>query len=53
MVETWRSEKGADTSINGIHYFRDLDREEVHTMLLNVKGGDNVGPSMFKDLLCA
>lgn len=34
-----------------MRYFRDLDRKEVHTMLLSVKGGENVGPAMVKDLI--
>ena len=42
--------KGADTGIDGIRYFRDLDRKEVHTMLISEKGGENVGPTMVKDL---
>ncbi len=51
-AQPWQGKKkGADTGIDGIRYFRDLDRKEVHTMLLSVKGGDNVGPAMVKDLI--
>ncbi len=51
-AQPWQGKKkGADTSIDGIRYFRDLDRKEVHTMLISVKGGENVGPAMVKDLI--
>ena len=51
-AQPWQGKKkGADTGIDGIRYFRDLDRKEVHTMLLSVKGGENVGPAMVKDLI--
>ena len=51
-AQPWQGKKkGADTGIDGVRYFRDLDRKEVHTMLLNVKGGENVGPAMVKDLI--
>ncbi len=51
-AQPWQGKKkGADTGIDGIRYFRDLDRKEFHTMLLSVKGGENVGPAMVKDLI--
>ena len=51
-AQPWQGKKkGADTGIDGIRYFRDLDRKEVHTLLLSVKGGENVGPAMVKDLI--
>jgi site-specific DNA-methyltransferase (adenine-specific) len=51
-AQPWQGKKkGADTGIDGIRYFRDLDRKEVHTMLISVKGGENVGPAMVKDLI--
>jgi site-specific DNA-methyltransferase (adenine-specific) len=51
-AQPWQGKKkGADTGIDGIRYFRDLDRKEVHTILISVKGGDNVGPAMVKDLI--
>ena len=51
-AQPWQGKKkGADTGIDGIRYFRDLDRKEVHTVLLSVKGGGNVGPAMVKDLI--
>ena len=51
-AQPWQGKKkGADTGIDGVRYFRDLDRKEVHTVLLSVKGGDSVGPAMVKDLI--
>jgi hypothetical protein len=51
-AQPWQGKKkGADTGIDGIRYFRDLDRSEVHTMLISVKGGENVGPAMVIDLI--
>ena len=51
-AQPWQGKKkGADTGIDGIRYFRDLDRKEVHTVLISVKGGENVGPAMVKDLV--
>jgi Restriction endonuclease len=51
-AQPWQGKKkGADTGIDGIRYFRDLDRKDVHTMLISVKGGENVGPTMVKDLI--
>src|SRR5205823_5464686 len=31
--------KGADTGIDGIKYFRDLDRKEARKIVVSVKGG--------------
>ena len=31
--------KGADTGIDGLKFFRDLDRKEVHKIVVSVKGG--------------
>lgn len=51
-AQPWQGKKkGADTGIDGVRYFRDLDRKEVHTILISVKGGENVGPAMVKDLI--
>jgi site-specific DNA-methyltransferase (adenine-specific) len=51
-AQPWQGKKkGADTGIDGIRYFRDWDRKEVHTILISVKGGKNVGPAMVKDLI--
>jgi DNA modification methylase len=51
-AQPWQGKKkGADSGIDGIRYFRDLDRVEVHTILISVKGGENVGPTMVKDLI--
>ena len=43
--------KGADTGIDGLKFFRDLDKREVRKIIINVKGGENVGPAMVKDLI--
>ncbi|MGI9087347.1 MAG: restriction endonuclease, partial [Chthoniobacterales bacterium] len=43
--------KGADTGIDGVKFFRDLDRKEVRKIIVSVKGGENVGPTMVKDLI--
>jgi DNA modification methylase len=51
-AQPWQGKKkGADTGIDGIRYFRDLDRKEFHTILISVKGGENVGSAMVKDLI--
>ena len=38
--------KGADTGIDGLKFFRDLDKKEVRKIIVSVKGGENVGPAM-------
>ncbi len=43
--------KGADTGIDGLKFFRDLDQKEVRKIIVSVKGGENVGPAMVKDLI--
>ena len=51
-AQPWQGKKkGADTGIDGVRYFRDLDRKEIHTILISVKGGESVGPAMVKDLI--
>ena len=51
-AQPWQGrKKGADTGIDGLRYFRDLDRKEIHTILISVKGGESVGPAMVKDLI--
>ena len=42
--------KGADGGIDGLKFFRDLDKKEVRKIIVSVKGGENVGPAMVKDL---
>ena len=42
--------KGADTGIDGLKIFRDLDKKEVRKIIVSVKGGENVGPAMVKHL---
>ena len=43
--------KGADGGIDGLKFFRDLDKKEVRKIIVSVKGGENVGPAMVKDLI--
>jgi DNA modification methylase len=43
--------KGADGGIDGLKFFRDIDKKEVRKILVSVKGGGNVGLSMVKDLI--
>jgi len=51
-AQPWQGKKkGADTGIDGIKFFRDLDKKEVRTILVSVKGGEHVGPAMVKDLI--
>jgi site-specific DNA-methyltransferase (adenine-specific) len=42
--------KGADGGIDGILFFRS-DRDKTEKALVSVKGGDNVGVSMVRDLI--
>jgi site-specific DNA-methyltransferase (adenine-specific) len=49
--------KGADTGVDGLIYFRDLDPKStkkdptvVRQIIVSVKGGKNVGVSMIRDL---
>ncbi len=48
--ERW-TPKDRESARDLIRYFRDWDRKEVHTILISVKGGENVGPAMVKDLI--
>jgi site-specific DNA-methyltransferase (adenine-specific) len=34
--------KGADTGIDGIKFFRDLDKRDVHKIVVSVKGGEHL-----------
>jgi adenine specific DNA methylase Mod len=43
--------KGSDTGIDGIKYFHDADKAGARKILVSVKGGENVGPIMVKDLI--
>ena len=43
--------KGADGGIDGLKFFRDVDQQEVRKIVVSVKGGDNVGLTMVKDLI--
>jgi len=45
----WRKEKGADTGIDGIIYFRS-DKNTTERAIVSVKGGEHVGVSMIRDL---
>ncbi len=42
--------KGADTGIDGIIFFQD-DNKEAKKIIVSVKGGENVGVTMVKDLI--
>ncbi len=42
--------KGADTGIDGLKFFGDLEGP-ARKIIVNVKGGENVGPAMVKDLI--
>lgn len=42
--------KGADTGIDGLIYFLDDEDGEYKKIVVSVKGGDNVGVSMIRDL---
>jgi hypothetical protein len=46
----WRQEKGADGGIDGILFFRS-DKDKTEKALVSVKGGDNVGVGMVRDLI--
>lgn len=41
--------KGADTAIDGVKFFRDLDRKEVRKIVMSVKGG-NIKPDDVRTL---
>jgi len=43
--------KGADTGIDGVKYFHDADKEGARKIIVSVKGGGHVGPTMVKDLI--
>jgi hypothetical protein len=34
--------KGADTGIDGLKFFRDLDKKDVRKIVVSVKGGENL-----------
>ena len=43
--------KGADGGIDGLKFFRDVDKKEVRKIVVSVKGGESVGLTMIKDLI--
>jgi DNA modification methylase len=43
--------KGADTGIDGLKFFRDVNLKGSEKIIVNVKGGEHVGPTMVKDLI--
>ncbi len=43
--------KGADGGIDGLKFFRDVDKKEVRKIVVSVKGGESVGLTMVKDLI--
>lgn len=46
-----RQKKGADGGIDGLKFFHDVDKAGARKIVVSVKGGDNVGLSMVKDLI--
>src|SRR5882672_1590772 len=46
----WGKKKGADGGIDGILFFRS-DRDKTEKVLVSVKGGENVGVGMVRDLI--
>ncbi|WP_034335168.1 DNA methyltransferase [Deinococcus misasensis] len=45
-----KGKKGADTGIDGLYYFRTPGGERVEKVIVSVKGGKNLNPSMVRDL---
>lgn len=45
------AEKGADRGIDGNLYFHDDPKAKTKRIILSVKAGQNVGPSMIRDLI--
>ncbi len=43
--------KGADGGIDGLKFFHDVDKAGARKIVVSVKGGENVGLSMVKDLI--
>jgi DNA modification methylase len=43
--------KGADGGIDGLKYFHDIKAKEAKKIIVSVKGGENVGLTMMKDLI--
>jgi DNA modification methylase len=45
-----KGKKGGDTGIDGLLYFRDPSGSRVEKVVIQVKGGDHLNPSMVRDL---
>lgn len=43
--------KGADTGIDGVKFFRDLDKKDVRKMVVSVKGGENLKADDVRSLM--
>jgi len=43
--------KGADTGIDGIKFFRDLDKKDVRKIVVSVKGGENLKADDVRSLM--
>lgn len=43
--------KGADTGIDGVKYFRDLDKKDVRKLVVSVKGGENLKADDVRSLM--
>jgi site-specific DNA-methyltransferase (adenine-specific) len=43
--------KGADGGIDGLKFFRDLDKKDVHKIVVSVKGGENLKADDIRSLM--
>jgi len=43
--------KGADSGIDGLKFFRDLDKKDVHKIVVSVKGGENLKADDVRSLM--
>lgn len=43
--------KGADTGIDGVKFFRDLDKKDVRKIVVSVKGGENLKADDIRSLM--
>ncbi len=46
-----KGKKGGDTGIDGVYYFRTPGGEKLEKVIVSVKGGKNLNPSMVRDLV--
>jgi hypothetical protein len=43
--------KGADTGIDGLKFFQDIDRKDARKIIVSVKGGENIKPDDVRSLM--